>query len=97
MKEEVTGNARSINPGYQPIVRMTNTYIDNGQQRFEDLLASVDDGIYAVDYLGGMTNLEMFTFSSGYAYRIKNGKIGELLRDVNLSGNVFTTSIIFMV
>ena len=41
--------------------------------------------------LVGMTNLEMFTFSSAYAYRIKNGKIGELIRDVVLTGNVFST------
>ncbi len=91
MNEGVTGNARSISPLYQPIVRMTNTYIDRGESGFEELLSSVDDGIYAIDYLGGMTNLEMFTFSSAYAYRIKNGKIGELVRDVVLSGNVFKT------
>lgn len=91
MQENITGNARAINPGYQPIVRMTNTYIDKGSQKVEDLIASVEDGIYAIDYLGGMTNLEMFTFSSGYAYRIKNGKLGELIKDVNLSGNVFST------
>ena len=91
MKEDISGNARSISPMYQPIVRMTNTYIDNGNSNLEKMLESMDDGIYALNYLGGMTNLEMFTFSSGYAYRVKNGKIKELLRDVNLSGNVFTT------
>jgi len=91
MDEEVTGNARALNPFYQPIVRMTNTYIDNGSSSLEEMLEMIEDGIYALNYLGGMTNLEMFTFSSGYAYRIKNGKKVELLRDVNLSGNVFTT------
>ncbi len=91
MKEEPTGNARALNPLHQPIVRMTNTYIDKGDSNPQKMLESIEDGIYALDYLGGMTNLEMFTFSSGYAYRIKNGKKVELLRDVNLSGNVFTT------
>lgn len=91
MSETTTGNARSQSPLFQPIVRMTNTYIDNGDTNFDDLLASLDDGIYACDFLGGMTNLEMFTFSSGYAYRVKNGKIVELLRDVVLTGNVFET------
>lgn len=91
MGERPTGNARSVNPAFQPIVRMTNTYIDKGSKSFEELASSIDDGIYAVDYLGGMTNLEMFTFSAGHAYRIKNGKIGELIRDVVLSGNVFST------
>jgi len=91
MQENVTGNARSLNPLHKPIVRMTNTYIAKGDSSFEELIQRIDDGIYALDYLGGMTNLEMFTFSSGYAYRIKNGKKTDLLRDVNLSGNVFTT------
>lgn len=91
MKEELTGNARAINPFHQPIVRMTNTYIDNGNSSLEEMLEMMDDGIYALNYIGGMTNLEMFTFSSGYAYRIKNGRKVELLRDVNLSGNVFLT------
>jgi TldD protein len=91
MDENITGNARAVSPAYQPIVRMTNTFIDKGDYEFADLLASIDDGIYAVDYLGGMTNLEMFTFSSAYAYRIKNGKIGELIRDAVLTGNVFST------
>jgi len=91
MKEAPTGNARSLSPAFQPIVRMTNTYIDKGNSSFEELISSIDDGIYALDYLGGMTNLEMFTFSSAYAYRIKKGQIKELIRDVILSGNVFTT------
>ncbi len=91
MGEPLSGNARAISPLFQPIVRMTNTYIDNGGKTFEDMLASVDDGIYACDALGGMTNDEMFTFSSGYAYRIKNGKLGGMVRDVVLSGNVYKT------
>lgn len=91
MGENPTGNARSISPAFQPIVRMTNTYIDKGRKSFDELVSSIEDGIYAIDYLGGMTNLEMFTFSAGHAYRIHNGKIGELIRDVVLSGNVFST------
>ncbi len=91
MNESPTGNARSVSAGFQPIVRMTNTYIDRCNHDFEDLLSTIDNGIYAIDYLGGMTNLEMFTFSAGYAYRIKNGSIGELIRDVVLTGNVFNT------
>ena len=89
--EKPTGNARASTPINQPIVRMTNTFIDNGDKSFDELVSSIDDGIYAVDSIGGMTNLEMFTFSAGSAYRIRNGKIRELLRDVVLSGNVFQT------
>ncbi len=91
MKEELTGNARAIDAFHQPIVRMTNTYIDKGKYSFEEMINSVDDGIYAVDYRGGQTNLEMFTFSAARAYRIKNGKIQETLKNVVLTGNVFET------
>lgn len=91
MGEALSGNARAITPLYQPIVRMTNTYIEEGSESFEALLAKLGDGIYACDALGGMTNDEMFTFSSGYAFRVKDGKIGGMIRDVVLSGNVFKT------
>ncbi len=91
MGEKPTGNARAINTFYRPIVRMTNTYIDNGESDFEKMLDGIKDGIYACGLLGGNTNLERFTFSSAYAYRIQNGKITTPLRDVILSGNVFET------
>lgn len=91
MGEEVTGNGRAISVMRQPIVRMTNTYVDNGAHSRDDLFSSVDDGLYAVDVIGGQTNLEMFTFTAGYGYRIKNGKQGKMFRDVILSGNVFNT------
>lgn len=89
--EELSGNARALNPKHAPIVRMTNTFIDNGKYSQDELLNMVEDGIYCIDYLGGMTNLEMFTFTAGRAYEVKNGKIKRLLRDVVLSGNVFET------
>ncbi|MFN4217162.1 MAG: TldD/PmbA family protein [Brevinematales bacterium] len=91
MKKSPTGNARAISPRYQPIVRMTNTYIEPHETPFEAMIEGIQDGIYACDYLGGMTNLEMFTFSAAYAYRIQNGKITQLVRDVVLTGNVFQT------
>lgn len=91
MNEELTGNARSADASFQPIVRMTNTYIDRGGAAFDQMLGSLEDGIYAVDYVGGQTNLEMFTFSAGHAFRVKNGKIGKMLKNVVLSGNVFGT------
>lgn len=91
MDEEPTGNGRAIGVMRQPIVRMTNTYIDNGSFSKDDIFNSVDDGLYAVDVIGGQTNLEMFTFTAGYGYRIKNGRKGRMFRDVVLSGNVFST------
>ncbi len=91
MGEQVTGNGRAIGVMRQPIVRMTNTYIDNGSHKKEELFSSLDDGVYAVDVIGGQTNLEMFTFTAGYGYRVKNGRPGRMFRDVILSGNVFNT------
>ena len=91
MDEEVTGNGRSLGVSNQPIVRMTNTYIENGKYSKNEILDSAEEGIYAVDVIGGQTNLEMFTFTSGYGYKIKNGKKGKMYRDIVISGNVFET------
>jgi len=91
MGEETTGNARAISVMKQPIVRMTNTCIENGNYSKEEIFNTVKDGIYAVDVIGGQTNLEMFTFTSGYGYEIKNGKPGKMFKDIVLSGNVFST------
>ena len=91
MNEKPTGNARAISYGSEPIVRMTNTYMESRDQTFEEMLAGVDDGIYAKGSLGGQTNTEMFTFSAEEAYKIKGGKICEQIRDVVLTGNVFET------
>ncbi len=91
MNEEVTGNGRAISVMRQPIVRMTNTYIENGESTKDEIFSSMDDGLYAVDVIGGQTNLEMFTFTAGYGYLVKNGKPGKMFRDIVLSGNVFNT------
>ncbi len=91
MNEKPTGNARAINYRYPPIVRMTNTYIEPGAVSFDDMIADIKEGIYAKNWYGGMTSMEMFTFSAGEAYMIRNGKIAEALRPVMLTGNVFST------
>lgn len=89
--EQPTGNARCLNYHYPPIVRMTNTWIERGKTPVQDLFADIKEGVYACNWLGGMTNGEMFTFSAGEAWMIRNGKIAEPVRDVTLSGNVFAT------
>jgi TldD protein len=91
MGEQPTGNARAINYMYPPIVRMTNTYIEPGSTSFEDMISGIKEGVYAKDWYGGTTSLEMFTFSAGEAYMIRNGKIAEMVRPVVLTGNVFNT------
>ncbi len=89
--EAATGNARCLNYHYPPLVRMTNTWIERGTTPVADLISGLDEGIYACNWLGGMTNGEMFTFTAGEAWMIRQGKLAEPVRDVTLSGNVFTT------
>jgi TldD protein len=91
MGERPTGNARAIDYRFPPIVRMTNTYIEPREATLEDLLEGVDEGIYVKNWYGGTTSMEMFTFSAGEAYMIRNGRVEELLRPVVLTGNLFTT------
>lgn len=91
LEETPTGNARCLNYHYPPIVRMTNTWIERGTTPVADLFKGIKEGVYAKNWLGGMTNGEMFTFSAGEAWMIRDGKIAEPVRDVTLSGNVFKT------
>ena len=91
LNETATGNARCLNYHYPPLVRMTNTWIEPGKTAVKDLFTDIKEGVYARNWLGGMTNGEMFTFSAGEAWMIRNGEIAEPVRDVTLSGNVFTT------
>ncbi len=91
MKEKPTGNARAINYRFPPIVRMTNTYIEPRSTSFDDIIADIKEGIYAKNWYGGMTSMEMFTFSAGESYMIRNGKVAEAIRPVVLTGNVFST------
>ncbi len=89
--ETPTGNARCLNYHFPPIVRMTNTWIERGKTPVKDLFSDIQEGVYARNWLGGMTNGEMFTFAAGEAWMIRNGEIAEPVRDVTLSGNAFKT------
>jgi TldD protein len=91
MGEKPTGNARALDYRHPPIVRMTNTFIEPRNVSFEEMITDIKEGVYVKNWYGGMTSMEMFTFSAGEAYMIRNGKVEELLRPVVLTGNVFTT------
>jgi len=91
MGEKPTGNARATGYRYPPIVRMTNTAIEGGETSFEDMIKDIKLGVYACDMYGGQTAMENFSFSSAYAYMIRDGKIAEMVKDVILAGNLFTT------
>jgi TldD protein len=91
MGERPTGNARATGYRYPPIVRMTNTAIEGGETSFEDMISAIELGVYACNMFGGQTMLENFSFSSAYAYMIRDGRIAEMVKDVILAGNLFTT------
>jgi len=86
-----TGNARSVGYRYAPLVRMTNTYIEPGDASTADMIADTQLGVYACDGSGGETMMENFSFSAGYGYMIRNGQLAEMVRDIVLSGNLFST------
>jgi TldD protein len=89
--EKPTANARCISYRFAPIVRMSCTFIEPRGKSFEEMISGIERGIYAKGSLGGMTQLEMFTFSARCAHLIENGKVGPMVRDVVLTGNVFET------
>lgn len=91
MGEQATGNARSLSYKFEPIPRMRVTAIENGTSTFEDMIKNIKFGVYAVGALGGQTTHELFTFSATHGYMIRDGKQCELVRDLNISGNVFET------
>ena len=91
MGERPTGNARAISFRHPPIVRMTNTYIANGQGTFADLIKDIKLGVYACSAFGGQTMLESFSFTAAYGHMIRDGHVAELVKDVVLAGNLFQT------
>jgi TldD protein len=84
-----TGNGRRQSYAHHPIPRMTNTYMLAGEHDPEEILASVDKGVYAVSFGGGQVDITSgkFVFSCTEAYRIEGGKVGAPLKGAMLIGN----------
>lgn len=89
--EPLSGHCVAEDYRYAPIVRMGTIYIQPGSARFDDLLQAVGDGLYLLDAKGGQTAGENFTFGACYGYEVRGGKIGPMVRDINISGNLFQT------
>lgn len=83
------GNARSEGVAF-PIVRMSNTYLAEGDLSFEELLEECKNGVFLLGSRGGETNpaTGYFQFSAQYGYIVKNGELSDMIRDVSLSGNL---------
>ena len=84
-----TGNGRRESYAHAPMPRMTNTFMAAGQDDPGEIIASVKDGIYAVDFGGGQVDITngQFTFKITEAYRIRDGRIAEPIKGVTLIGN----------
>ena len=83
-----TGNARRQSYAYTPTSRMTNTYIAPGDDKNEDIIASIEYGLYAKEMGGGSVNpvTGEFNFAVREGYMIRNGKICEPVRGASLVG-----------
>lgn len=89
MNAKSTGNARRESYAHLPMPRMTNTYMLAGDQQPEDIIASVDKGLYAVNFGGGQVDITsgQFVFSASEAYLIENGKVTQPVKGATLIGN----------
>jgi len=84
-----SGNGRRQSYMHLPMVRMTNTFVMNGPDDPDDIVASTERGVYVADLGGGSVNTATgdFVFGMNEAYLIENGEITEPLREGNLIGN----------
>lgn len=84
----MTGNSRRQGYAYEPTSRMTNTFIDNGPDKNEDIIASIEYGLYAKEMGGGSVNplTGAFNFAVREGYIVRNGKICEPVRGASLIG-----------
>ena len=83
-----TGSSRRQSYAYAPTSRMTNTYIANGEDKNEDIIRSIDYGLYAASMGGGSVNPTTgeFNFAVNEGYIIRNGEICEPVRGASLVG-----------
>lgn len=89
MGMESTGNGRRESYSCLPMPRMTNTYMLPGKYKIEDIIKSVDYGIYAINFSGGQVDITsgQFVFSTSEAYLIKGGKIVTPIKNTTLIGS----------
>jgi TldD protein len=89
MGMKATGNGRRESFAHNPMPRMTNTFMLAGDKDPQEIIRSVKDGIYAVNFAGGQVDITSgkFVFNCTEAYRVKNGVIGAPLKNVALIGD----------
>jgi TldD protein len=90
LKEEPQGNGRGMDYSFEPIVRMTTTYIEPGNMTFSDLIKDIEYGIYIKEIKHG-SGMSTFTIAPDRSYMIRNGKICDPVKVSVISGSVFET------
>ena len=85
------GHARA-EPGMQPLVRMSNTYIKEGDASYDEIIAECKSGVLLIGSRGGQVDpgRGAFQFNAKYGYRIENGETTKMIRDVSLSGDILS-------
>ena len=89
--EPLSGHMIAEDYQFAPIVRMGNIYIEPGKTSLEEMFQKLGDGLYIIDAKGGQTAGENFTFGGQYGYIIRDGKKTGMIRDLNISGNLYQT------
>ncbi|MBI5585727.1 MAG: TldD/PmbA family protein [Deltaproteobacteria bacterium] len=89
--EPVSGHCVAEDFRYPPIIRMGTIYLEPGDQSLPELLSALQEGLYLANALGGQTSGENFTFGAEYGYRVRGGTLQKMVRDVNISGNLYQT------
>ena len=89
MKTALTGNGRRESYAHLPLPRMTNTYMMPGEHDPAEVIASVERGLYAVNFGGGQVDITSgkFVFSASEAYLIENGRVTRPVKGATLIGN----------
>ena len=91
MNTKPTGNGRRQSYAHQPMPRMSNTIMANGQHNPVEILENTKDGIYAKTFGGGQVDITngKFVFSASEAYLIENGRITSPIKGATLIGSGF--------
>ena len=84
-----TGNGRRESYASLPMPRMTNTFMESGELEPDEIVSSVKNGLYAVNFGGGQVDITSgkFVFSASEAYLVENGKITAPVKGATLIGN----------
>ncbi len=90
--EPISGHMIAEDYRYAPIIRMGTIFIEPVEENTkEKLFKALDNGLYICEGKGGQTAGENFTFGASYGYIVENGEIKEMVKDINIQGNLYQT------